>query len=172
MRARWLMPAMTAALACVLSCQPGDSEPALDLEARTVTSRVPVYLIAPGDSGASGRKVGCGDDRAVPVIVGLPRPMPALEGALRALLDLQSNPHEATGFANPLYASDLKLERIERAGAEVRVHLTGYLEVGGECDGTRLLAQLTETALQFPDVQRAQFLLDDKPLRDLLPQER
>ncbi|HVS00642.1 MAG TPA: hypothetical protein VMW27_28740 [Thermoanaerobaculia bacterium] len=31
-----------------------------------------------------------------------------------------------------------------------------------------MLAQLTETALQFEDVQRVQFWLDDRPLRDLL----
>ena len=57
---------------------------------------------------------------------------------------------------------------IARAGPEVRVHLNGYLEVGGTCDSPRVLAQLTETALQFRDVQRVTFYLEWKPLAGLL----
>lgn len=169
---RWLLPAL---LACVLSCQTRESEPDLDgLEARTVTGRVRIFLIAPEDAGASGGRevAGCGDS-AVPVVMTLPRPLPALEGALQALLDLRGNRHApATGHYNALYASPLAVERIERNGAEVRVYLKGYLEVEDACDGSRVLAQLTETALQFPDVSRAQFLLGGRPLSGLLPREK
>lgn len=172
-RFRWLLPAL---LACILSCQTRESEPALDgLEARTVTGRVRIFLIAPNGAGAGGREVGCGDS-AVPTVVTLPRPLPALEGALQALLDLRGNRHSpATGLYNALYASPLAVERIERLdpnGAEVRVHLKGYLEVEDACDGSRVLAQLTETALQFPDVSRAQFLLAGRPLSGLLPRAK
>ncbi|HEX2644327.1 MAG TPA: GerMN domain-containing protein, partial [Thermoanaerobaculia bacterium] len=93
----------------------------------------------------------------------------------QALLDLQhgaeGSPDAAQGYYNALYASPLKVARIDRNGAEVRVHLTGYLEIADGCDGSRALAQLTETALQFSDVQRAQFLLEGQPLRDLLPRK-
>lgn len=170
-RAGWLL---TALLAVLLSCHSGDGEPALDMKARDQTDRVRIFLIAPNDQGAAGREVGCGDS-AVPVTVNLPRAMPALEGALQALLDLQhgaeGTPDAAQGYYNALYASPLKVDRIDRNGAEVRVHLTGYLEIADGCDGSRALAQLTETVLQFSDVQRAQFLLDGQPLRNLLPQK-
>lgn len=138
-----------------------------DLEATAVTGRVHVFLIAPGDGGASGRKVGCGDS-AVPVTVALDRRQPALFGALEALLGEKREHVAPSGLSNPLYASRLRLERIDRKGAEAKVYLSGYLEVGGPCDAPRLLAQLTETALQFRDVQHVQLYLDGKLLPGLL----
>lgn len=168
MKSRWLLPVL---LACVFSCDPRDTEPALDLESGTVTGRVRIFLIAPEGTDAAdteGRKVGCGDS-AVPVVVDLPRKAPALAGALQALLDLHESRHAASGLLNPLYASRLSLAGIDRRGAEARIRLTGYLEIVDGCDASRVLAQITETALQFPDVQRVQVFLEGKPLRDLLP---
>jgi hypothetical protein len=108
----------------------------------------------------------------VAVVTTLPRQQPALEGALQALLEQQGHRNSpTTGHYNALYASPLTVERIERTGAEVRVHLKGYLEVEGACDGERALAQLTETVLQFPDVSRVQFLLGGRPLSGLLPRD-
>ncbi|HEX2222789.1 MAG TPA: GerMN domain-containing protein [Thermoanaerobaculia bacterium] len=134
-----------------------------------------IFLIAPEDGGVTGREVGCGDS-AVAVVTTLPRQQPALQGALQALLDQQGHRNSPlTGHYNALYASPLQVERIERVGsqgAEVWVHLKGYLEVEGACDGERALAQLTETALQFPDVSRAQFLLGGRPLSGLLPKDK
>jgi hypothetical protein len=133
-----------------------------------VTDRARVFLISAQDGGVLGLRVGCGDS-AVPVEVRLPQPEPALRGALRALLDMHSRLDRASGLYNALYASPLELQRVERTGGgEVRIHLTGYLEIGDSCDAQRALAQLTETALQFSDVQRVQIWLDGKPLRDLL----
>jgi hypothetical protein len=138
-----------------------------DLQATDVTRKVRVFLISPGDKGASGRKVGCGD-RAVPVAVSLDRAQPALFGALEALLAEKREHVAPSGLSNPLYASRLSLERIDRQGAQAKVYLSGYLEVGGPCDAPRLLAQLTETALQFRDVQHVQLYLDGKLLPGLL----
>jgi sporulation and spore germination protein len=131
------------------------------------TARVQVFLIAPGDQGRSGRKVGCGDS-AVPVEITLPRREPALAGSLHALLALKGEYHEPSGLYNALYASTLELVRIDRQGAEARVYLKGYLELGGDCDNPRLLAELQETALQFSDVSHVQFFLEDKPLPQIL----
>jgi hypothetical protein len=132
-----------------------------------VIDRARVFLIALEDGGVDGRRVGCGDS-AVPVEVTLPRRQPALDGALAALLSQRETFDTRTGFYNALHGSDLEVERIERSGPEVRVHLQGYLEIGGECDSPRVLAQLTETAVQFSDVERAQFYLEGKALEKLL----
>ena len=43
-----------------------------------------------------------------------------------------------------------------------------YVELAGGCENARMLAELTETALQFRDVSQVQFLLDGQPLRDLV----
>jgi hypothetical protein len=155
---RWLWLAL---LAAALSCNAGDS--GTTLQAGAVTDRARIYLIALEDGGVDGRRVGCGDS-AVAVEVPLERRQAALPGAIEALLSMTETYDDRSGLYNPLHASRLEVERIERTGAEVKVHLKGYLEIGGECDSPRILAQLTETALQFPDVQRASFYLEGKPL--------
>lgn len=160
----WLLPLM---LLVIFYCTPPETESALDLNATAMTERVRVFLIAPEDGGALGRKVGCSDS-AVPVEVQLPTSRPALEGSLEALFGLESRYHGASGLYNPLYASPLEIETVQRVGSEARIRLGGYVELGGDCDGPRMLAQLTETVLQFPDVQRVTFFLGDKPLRQLL----
>jgi hypothetical protein len=159
----WLLPLVVlAGLTCCArrdSAQPG-------IEAGTRTSSVQVYVIALHDRGASGRAAGCGDS-AVPMGVDLPAPAPALDGALAALIALQEGAG-GKGLYNALAHSPLKVDRIERTGPEVRVYLSGYVEIDGDCDGARILAQLTETVLQFHDVQHAQFFLDGKPLQGVL----
>ncbi|HWM90343.1 MAG TPA: GerMN domain-containing protein [Thermoanaerobaculia bacterium] len=160
-RFRWLwLPLLVA-----ISCGAGDSE--TGLQSRSVTQRAPVFLIAMEDGGVDGVRVGCGDS-AVPVEVSLRRQGPALEGALDALLAMNETYDTRTGFYNALHGSNLEVARVERTGTEVRVHLKGYLEIGGECDSPRVLAQLRETAQQFTDVERARFFLEGESLDRLL----
>ena len=157
-----------AALLPFLFFSCGQAAPGLEeMNATTVTGRVRIFLIAPGDEGRSGRKIGCGDS-VLPVEVNLPKPGPALEGAIEALLALHDRTDPKSGLYNALYASHLEATSVARAGAQVRVDLAGYLELGGECDDPRILAQLEETVLQFPDVQHVRFYLDGKPLRQLV----
>jgi hypothetical protein len=158
---RWIW----LALLVVLSCNAGDT--GTDLQAGTVTERGRVYLIALEDGGVDGHRIGCGDS-AVAVEVPLERRQAALQGSIEALLSMTETYDTRSGLYNALHASRLEVERIDRSGAEVKVHLKGYLEIEGECDSPRVLAQLTETALQFPDVQRATFYLEGKPLSGLL----
>jgi hypothetical protein len=161
---RWGALALLLGLAChrPAATQAG-SRPAAD----AVTDRVRVFLISPGDGGQAGPKVGCGDS-AVPIEVRLARPRPALSGALEALLAMRGNYDGGSGLINALYASSLTLAGIERSGAVAKVHLSGYIELAGACENSRMLGELTETALQFGDVARAQFVLDGQPLRDLV----
>ncbi|HEV7503491.1 MAG TPA: GerMN domain-containing protein [Thermoanaerobaculia bacterium] len=158
----WLLPLVV--LAGLTCCARRDS--AQGLEAGTRTSKVQVYVIALHNQGTAGRSDGCGG-RSVPLDLDLPAPAPALEGALSALLTLQEGAADKDLY-NALAHSPLKVDRIDRTGPEVRVYLSGYVEIGGDCDGPRILAQLTETALQFHDIQHAQFFLDGKPLQGVL----
>jgi sporulation and spore germination protein len=154
-------------------CARGDRKKSVPptLLAGAKVERVRVFLIARQDGGAKGRRVGCGDS-AVPVEMELPEPRPALAGALAALLELRSKYHPASGFYDALYASPLQLAGIERHGPRAEVRLSGYLALDGECDGARALAQLTETARQFSDVRQVRFLLEGRPLAELLPPGR
>jgi hypothetical protein len=169
----WLLPLVV--LAGLTCCARRDT--AQGLEAGTRTSKVQVYVIAlhepvqattpgdPADPGCGGNAGSVGS--VVPLDVDLPAPAPALEGALSALLTLQQGA-AARDLYNALAHSPLKVERIDRTGPEVRVYLSGYIELGNDCDGPRIVAQLTRTALQFHDLQHAQFFLDGKPLQSVL----
>jgi hypothetical protein len=153
-------------LAGVASCSQGSPQKvADDLKATTRTERVRVFLIDPKKSDPKG---GC-NDKAVPVEVDLPLATPALEGSLEGLFSLGREPYDTrSGYYNALHASPLTLGKIERRGAEAVVQLNGYLELDDPCDGTRALAQLQETVLQFKEIQHAQFYLEGKPLQDAL----
>ncbi|MEA2694280.1 MAG: hypothetical protein QOJ16_3667 [Acidobacteriota bacterium] len=171
-RQRRLALALTLGFLALTACgrgKAGETGPAAApiLRAGEPTRKVRVFLISPADNGRTGHKVGCGDS-AVPVEISLPRPEPSLEGALRALLALKEPYHEPSGLSNPLYSSALELVRIERQGTDARIYLKGYLEMGGQCDNPRILAELQETALQFSDVARVQFFLEDRPLAEIL----
>ncbi|HVT57881.1 MAG TPA: GerMN domain-containing protein [Thermoanaerobaculia bacterium] len=155
--------------ACRGEGQTGEAPPSAPrpLLSTAAADQVRVALIAPGDSGKTGRRVACGDS-AVLIESRPARPAPALEAALRTLLAMRERDDRSTGLLNPLYASRLELQGIDRQGAQATVRLSGYVELGDPCDNARLLAQLTETALQFPDLSLAQFTLDGAPLHDLL----
>jgi hypothetical protein len=161
---RWPFLALVVGIAC---CSQGGADLA-NLQADTPTESVRIYLIEKKEGGMLGERTGCGGD-SVPVEIKLSRKMPALGGALEALLGLRGDAEDPrSGFYNALHASPLKISNIQRRGSELRVRLEGYLELGDACDGERALAQLTETALQFPDIQAAFFYLGDKPLREAL----
>ena len=162
MKARPLLP--LALFIFLAGCDRTDLPRSLDAGDRTRQARIFMVPIEPGK--ASGPDAGCGGS-AVPVEVDLPLPAPALQGSLKALLDA-GNRYESAGFYNSLANSPLRIERIERAGGTARIYLGGYLELAGECDGSRVVEQLTETATQFPDLETAEFFLDGKPLRSLL----
>jgi hypothetical protein len=170
LRKRWLSLALLLGASCQGAADTpappagGDTAPP---DPATVAERVRVVLIAPQDGGRAGRRVACGDS-AVPVEVNLPAPVPALDGALRALLAMGDRYDRGSGLLNQLYASRLTLAGVDRHGGQVKVRLSGYVELGDACDNARLLAQLTETVTQFRGVSDVQFELDGQPLRELL----
>lgn len=161
---RWIGLTLLVGIAC---CSQG-SQRMDDLKATSVTDRVRVFLIDRKAGSDGGGKASC-DAKALPVEVTLPMDTPALEGSLEGLFSLGRDPYDTrSGLYNALHASPLTIEKIERRGPEAVIRLKGYLELGDPCDGERALAQLTETVLQFPDVQRVQLYLEGKPLREVL----
>lgn len=162
MRARgWLLVFVLLAPALLVGCGKTEEAPQ-DVNATATVRKARIFLISTDDKGP----VGCGDS-AVPVEADLPAPTPALWGSLETLLTAGKR-YESAGFYNALANSPLRVERIERSGPTARIYLTGYLEIGGACDSPRVLSQLTETATQFQDVDKAEIFLDGKPLEELL----
>jgi predicted small secreted protein len=163
LRARcWLLVVVFLAPAVLLAgCGKAEEAPQ-DVNATAKVRKARIFLISTDDKGP----VGCGDS-PVPVEADLPAPTPALWGSLETLLTAGKR-YESAGFYNALANSPLRVQRIERAGPTARIYLTGYLEIGGACDSPRVLSQLTETAIQFQDVDKAEIFLDGKPLDELL----
>ncbi|QDQ96902.1 GerMN domain-containing protein [Tomitella fengzijianii] len=119
-------------------------------------------FIALGDGGASGMPVGCGDS-AVPVTVTTTTIAPLGE-VYRAQLGTRERDYGASGLYNALAASDLTYQSATISDGHATVHLTGDLTMGGECDIPRVRAQLTEPALQFPNVDTVDVDIDGTPL--------
>ena len=152
---------MKRALVILLVLAACDRSPLQEDRRSTETIRkATVYLIVdPVEEGCGGT--------AAPYEVELGSPSPALGGSMEALLSLGDR-SELSGFYNALAHSPLRIEKMERSGGDVRLFLTGYLELGGQCDAPRVLSQLTETATQFGDVESVELFLDGKPLEELL----
>lgn len=142
--------------------------PATDTPQPTPTStetvsQLNIYLIAVGDNGESGKKIGC-NDSVVPVEITVVPTSQPLTVALNKLLAVEGREYEESGLYNALYQSDLSLEQVSLQDGEAIVYLTGTYQIGGVCDEPRVKAQLQETVLQFPEVQNATIYINGEPL--------
>jgi hypothetical protein len=126
-----------------------------------------IYLVAP--EGGSG-PIGCGD-YLVPVVRGTNPPTTTDRQIAYALMDLFSikEPfYGQSGLYDPLYQSGLSVQSVTiDAGGHATVSLSGNPVLGGECDGSRVEAQIEDTVLQFP-VTDVTVLLNGRPLADAL----
>jgi hypothetical protein len=136
--------------------------------AATQEPEINLYLVALEDGGRRGEAIGCGDSLvAVPVQIedqGDP-----FEAAYLYLLSIKDRIVEPYGLYNALYQSDLHLEKtkIDENGL-AQVYLSGSYLLGGVCDNPRFEAQLTHTALQFPQVQQVEVFINGERLEDIL----
>lgn len=128
---------------------------------------VRIYLIAIGDGGRSGAKIGC-EDSLVPVDVRVPYTQGVLRAALEKLFSIRERMYGASGLYNSLYQSQLRIDSAVVSAGKATVRLSGYFSMGGECDSPRVQAQIEQTALQFSTVQTVTVLLNERPLADVL----
>lgn len=125
-----------------------------------------IYLIAEGDNGQSGVKVGCGDS-LIPVTRDI---APGLTTAgkitelLTILFSLKDRYYGQSGLYNALYSSNLSVGRVELQGNTAAIYLTGNVSVGGVCDEPRVEGQIAAIARQFPGVTNAIVILNGGPL--------
>jgi hypothetical protein len=129
--------------------------------AAAATREVKVYLVAVGDDGRRGRKIGC-DDSLVPVT----RTVNADGSPLRAALsELLSVPHEYEGgLGNYWFGENLRVSGAAISGGTATIRITGRLYVAGVCDEPRIEEQIRETARQFPGVRRVKVFVNGRTL--------
>lgn len=132
-----------------------------------VSTSVRIYLIAIGDNGKAGPRIGCGDS-----LIAVTRPIPPTQAPLSAALRVLLNNHHAhygqSGLYNALYQSTLHLQKATVTKGKAVVHLTGRLNLRGVCDDPRARAQLRRTVRQFPTVRSVAIYVNNVPLWKVL----
>lgn len=125
---------------------------------------VKVALVALGDEGRRGKRIGCGDS-----IVLVDRSIPPTTGVLAASMrELLAGAPEAgaQGLATRL-PGGLALEGVTITNGVAVIRLTGQPVVAGTCDEPRLEAQIAETALQFSTVRDVAILVNGRTLNQV-----
>lgn len=130
-------------------------------------TKVKVFLIGIEDNGKSGKKIGTGDS-VIAVDVSIEPTKAPLTAALNKLLSIKEQYYGQSGLYNPLYSSNLKLDKATIKDGEADIRLSGNLQLGGEMDDPRVKAQLEETVLQFSTVTKASIYINDEKLDDVL----
>lgn len=128
---------------------------------------VKVYVIAIGDAGKTGFKIGC-DDSAVAIDRVVPQSSGLLTAAEKELVSIKDKTIGASGLYNALWQSNLAVDSVILAGTKVTVRLTGTTKLGGECDTPRVIAQIKYTAMQNPVVKDVSILLNGVPIEQAL----
>ena len=136
-------------------------------EAAAQQTTVRLFLIAVGDAGKSGPRVGCGDS-----LVAVTREVPStgdrLPAVVSLLLSLEGTQYGQSGLYNALGQSTLKLDRAAVIDGVARIELSGRLTLAGTCDAPRVEAQLRETVLQADAVKSVSITLNGQPLAQAL----
>lgn len=126
-----------------------------------------IYLIAVGDNGRSGTKIGC-DDSLVPVTVNIGNTSAVLTETLRYMLSLRDQYYGQSGLYNALYNSRLTVDRVTIQNGLASIYLSGQLSLAGVCDNPRVDAQIRYIALQFRTVTSVAIYLNGQPLQNFL----
>lgn len=170
---RFIMASVLSGVAMFMSVQSGQTAYAhqplrtvhesVSLVSSARTTSVRTFLVAIGDNGRTGTRIGCGDS-----LVSVKRPIAPTTAPLTAAMKLLLNDHHRyygqSGLYNALYQSRLQVQRASVVKGVAVVHLKGTMRLGGVCDDPRVGAQLRQTVRQFPTVRRVEIFVNGIPL--------
>lgn len=139
---------------------------------------VKLYMVAVGDNGTAGPKIGCGDS-LVPVDQNISVPKgsasattaASISGALKRLFAVRDQHYGDSGLYNALYQSQIAIGEVTFGNDTATVPLSGSFRSGGTCDDPRIIEQITATVKQFPEVKTATITFSGKPLAEALSQK-
>jgi hypothetical protein len=126
-----------------------------------------VYLVAPGDEGSTGKKIGCGDS-LIPVARTIPKTAAPLTAALRELLTTPQHPTENPKLENFWKGRNLKVQSVSIRNSTATIRISGEVFVAGACDIPRIESQIEETAKQFSSVKRVKVFIGKRTLADAI----
>ena len=136
-------------------------EQAVERRAAHAPLEVKVYLVATGDNGKTGKKIGC-DDSLVPVTRTIKTARAPLQASIEELLALPREYDE--NLKNYWFGKGLKVKDVSLRGGLATIRITGQLFVAGVCDEPRIESQINETARQFPAVRRVKVFVNGSTL--------
>jgi spore germination protein GerM len=128
---------------------------------------IKVYLVALGDGGKAGKKIGC-DDSLVPVSRTIKRTSAPLMAALRELLLTPQHSGGTPDLENFWKGRDLKVRSATIRNHTATIHISGEVFVAGVCDEPRIESQIEETARQFPNVKKVKVFIGKRTLADAI----
>lgn len=131
---------------------------------------VKVYVVALGDAGKAGPKIGC-DDSIVAVDRTVAQSSGLLTAAEKELVSIKDKNIGQSGLYNALWQSNLSVDSVVLAGSAVTVRLIGTTKLDGTCDAPRVIAQIKYTAMQNPAVKTVTTLLNGVPIEQALSQK-
>lgn len=154
-------PASTPSSSTTPAASPSESSTSAPL-----VDEVDVYLVAVGDNGKKGLKIGC-DDSLVRITRKIKPTVAPLKAAIEELLSI---PHEySKELGNYWWGENLKLKSVSITEGVATIHITGEGPfVAGVCDEPRITEQIENTAMQFSSVNKVKVFVNDKPLADAI----
>ena len=133
------------------------------------TTKIKIYLVAVGDDGYSGKRIGCSDS-----LVEVPREIAPtsspLKAALEELLSITEPIQKRVDLelGNYWKGTDLKVASATIRKGTATIKITGQLSVAGVCDEPRITEQVNATAKQFRSVKRVRVFVNGEPLKDAI----
>jgi hypothetical protein len=122
-----------------------------------------IYLVAVGDNGKSGRKIGC-EDSLVAVTRTIKKTATPLTAAIRELLQTPQHPEGSPNLENFWKGRNLKVRSVSMVNGTATIRLSGELSLAGVCDEPRIESQIDATARQFPTVKRVKVFIGNETL--------
>jgi sporulation and spore germination protein/uncharacterized protein DUF3828 len=134
-----------------------------DRDSSQNTQSIKIYLVAVGDDGKSGKKIGCGDS-LVAVTRNIKKTAAPLTAAIRELLQTPQHPDGSPNLENFWKGRNLKVRSVSIVNRTATIRLSGSVSVAGVCDEPRIESQIDATALQFPTVKRVKVFIGKQTL--------
>ena len=128
---------------------------------------IKIYLVAVGDDGKTGKKIGCGDS-LVAVASTIKKTAAPLTAAIRYLLETPQHPDGTPNLENFWKGRNLKVRSVAIVNHTATIRLSGEVFVAGVCDEPRITSQIEATAGQFPNVKRVKVFIGKQTLADAI----
>ena len=128
---------------------------------------IKIYLVAVGDDGKTGRKIGCGDS-LITVASTIKKTAAPLTAAIRELLLTPQHPEGTPNLENFWTSRNLKVKSVSLVNRTATIRLSGKVFVAGVCDEPRITSQIEATARQFPNVKKVKVFIGKQTLADAI----